>query len=158
MPMPTPPNDRPRVVALPPLILAATLAGSVALEALWPLALPAPDLARPVGVLVLVASIVIAALALREMIAAGTSPDVRKPAERLVTTGVFAWSRNPIYLGMVLLCLGFALIAGSPWLLLLTVGFAVVLRKGVIDAEEIYLERKFGAEYSSYKARVRRWI
>jgi protein-S-isoprenylcysteine O-methyltransferase Ste14 len=156
--MPTQQNDRPRVIALPPVILAATLAGSVALEALWPLALPAPGLAHPVGFLVLAASIVIAALALREMIAAGTSPDIRKPTERLVTTGVFARSRNPIYLGMVLLCLGFALMAGSAWLLLLTLAFAVALRKGVIDAEEIYLERKFGLEYSSYKARVRRWI
>jgi protein-S-isoprenylcysteine O-methyltransferase Ste14 len=156
--MPSQSNDGPQVIALPPLILAATLAVSVALEALWPLALPAPGLARPVGILVLAGSIVIAALALREMIAVGTSPDVRKPTERLVTTGVFAWSRNPIYLGMVLLCLGFALIAGSAWLLLLTIVFASVLAKGVIDAEEIYLERKFGPDYSSYKARVRRWI
>lgn len=153
-----PDNDKPQVVALPPLILAVTLAASVALEFLWPLPLPAPGLARPVGILLVVTSIGIAALALRELIAAGTPPDVRKATQSIVTSGLFSWSRNPIYLGMVLLCVGFALIAGSLWLLLLTIAFAVVIQQGVIVAEEAYLERKFGADYLRYKARVRRWI
>lgn len=156
--MPSQENDRPKVIALPPLILAAALASGFGLEALWPLGLPASDLARPAGVLVVVAAIGIAGLAAREMVAAGTNLDVRKPARTIVTTGVFALSRNPIYLAMVLLCLGIALIAGSFWLLLVTPVFAAILHHGVIAREETYLEGKFGADYSRYKARVRRWI
>jgi protein-S-isoprenylcysteine O-methyltransferase Ste14 len=152
-------QDRPRVVALPPLILAATLAASFALELVWPsAALPASGVLHFVGILLVLGSIAFAALALRAMIAAGTSPDVRKAADHLLTGGVFAYSRNPIYLGMVALCLGLALVMGSGWLLLLTIALGMVLQKGVIDREEIYLEQKFGAAYSNYKAHVRRWI
>lgn len=151
-------DDKPKVIALPPLILAATLASGFTLEALRPLPLPARGLAYPIGVLFVVGAIAIAALAVREMAASETPLDVRKPTRRLVTTGVFALSRNPIYLGMVLLCLGIALVAGSLWLLLLTLAFAYVLEKGVIAQEETYLEAKFGEIYRRYKTRVRRWI
>jgi len=156
--MPSDRNDKPNVIALPPLILAATLAVGFGLEALWPLALPAPGLTRPVGVLLVVAAIAGAGFAVREMVAARTPLDVRKPTRSIVTSGIFALSRNPIYLGMVLLVLGVALMAGSLWLLLLTPIFAAVLHYGVIAREEAYLESKFGADYLRYKARVRRWI
>jgi protein-S-isoprenylcysteine O-methyltransferase Ste14 len=161
--MPIDRPDRPQVITLPPVILAATLAAGFALDALWPFDLPAFDLpafhlARPLGVGLVGGGIAIAILALYTMIKAGTSPDVRKPAEAVVTSGVFALSRNPIYLGMVLLCFGIALIAGSLWLLLLTPILAAVLHYGVIAREESYLEHKFGADYLRYKTRVRRWI
>jgi protein-S-isoprenylcysteine O-methyltransferase Ste14 len=152
------PNDRPKVVALPPVILAVTLALGFGLESFWPLGLPPHGVARSIGVLFLFAGLAIGGLAVREMIACDTPLDVRKPTRAIVTSGVFALSRNPIYLGMVLLCLGIALIAGSIWLLLLTFVFAAVLEYGVILAEERYLERKFGVAYLLYKARVRRWI
>jgi protein-S-isoprenylcysteine O-methyltransferase Ste14 len=151
-------NDRPKVIALPPVILAAALAIGFGLDALWPLGLPAPGLARPLGILLVLAAFTIAGLAVREMASNETPLDVRKSARTIVNSGIFQLSRNPIYLGMVLLCLGIALIAGSLWLLVLTFAFAVVLQKGVIAAEESYLEDKFGADYLRYKARVRRWI
>lgn len=156
--MATDQNDRPRVIALPPVILAATLAAGFGLGALWPLGLPAPGLARPLGFLLVLGAITMAGLAVREMVAAGTNLDVRKPTRTIVTSGVFGLSRNPIYLGMVLLCLGVALFAGSLWLLVSTPVFAAVLQYGVIAREEAYLEEKFGADYLRYKARVRRWI
>ncbi len=151
-------NDRPRVIALPPVILATTLVLGFGLGALWPLGLPAPGLARPVGILLVLAAFGIAGLAVREMVSNETPLDVRKSVRTIVSSGIFQLSRNPIYLGMVLLTFGIALIAGSLWLLLLTPVFAVVLQKGVIAAEESYLEGTFGADYLRYKARVRRWI
>lgn len=156
--MPSQQSDRPKVIALPPVILAATLAVGFGLQALWPVGLPASGLARLLGILLVVAALTAAGLAVREMAGAVTPLDVRKSARTIVTTGVFALSRNPIYLGMVLLCLGIALIAGSLWLLLATPVFAAILHFGVIAREESYLEGKFGENYTSYKARVRRWI
>lgn len=67
-------------------------------------------------------------------------------------------SRNPIYLGMLLLCAGAGIIANSLWGLALTLPLAVILQKGVIEREEAYLEQKFGDTYMRYKAKVRRWI
>ena len=128
------------------------------LDFLFPLRLPVQGLARPIGLLLVVAAVTVAALAVKEMLSAGTPLDVRKPTTNIVGSGVFARSRNPIYLGMVLLCLGIALLAGSFWLLVCTAVFAVILEKGVIAAEESYLEQKFNDEYRRYKARVRRWI
>jgi protein-S-isoprenylcysteine O-methyltransferase Ste14 len=92
------------------------------------------------------------------MVTASTPLDVRKRSTRIVTSGVFQQSRNPIYLGMVLLCTGVAFLVDSLWLLGLVPLFAAILQKGVIEPEEAYLERNFGEEYLRYKARVRRWI
>ena len=92
------------------------------------------------------------------MLAANTPFDVRKPSTEIVTSGVFQRSRNPIYLGMLLLYTGIAILANSLWILILVLPFAIILQKGVIEPEEAYLEQKFGDEYLRYKARVRRWI
>jgi hypothetical protein len=96
--------------------------------------------------------------AIREMFAANTPLDVRKPSTEIVTSGVFRKSRNPVYLGMLLLCAGVAFLANSLWILILVLPLAIILQKGVIEPEESYLEKKFGDKYLRYKAKVRRWI
>jgi protein-S-isoprenylcysteine O-methyltransferase Ste14 len=68
------------------------------------------------------------------------------------------FTRNPIYLGMVLGLIGLAIAFNSLWLLMTLVPFALVIRYGVITREEAYLERKFGDGYRRYRARVRRWL
>ncbi len=156
--MPSDDNDRPQVITFPPLILAATLLAGYVLDSFWPLALPFPGLTRRIGVPIVLLAFIIVGFAVREMVSKGTPLDVRKPTRRIVTSGIFQLSRNPIYLGMIVLTFGIALMAGSAWLLLLTPVFAAVLHYGVIAREESYLEGKFGADYLRYKARVRRWI
>ena len=72
--------------------------------------------------------------------------------------GPFRVSRNPLYVGLILLDAGLALIVPSVWgLLSLAVGIAA-LRWGAIIPEERYLAAKFGDEYDGYRARVRRWL
>ena len=76
----------------------------------------------------------------------------------VLQSGPFSVSRNPLYVGLVALDAGLALLAGSFWaLLLVPVGVAGLLW-GAIRPEERYLTGKFGAEYESYRARVRRWL
>jgi protein-S-isoprenylcysteine O-methyltransferase Ste14 len=67
------------------------------------------------------------------MFAANTPLDVRKPSTEIVTSGVFRKSRNPIYLGMLLLCAGVAFLANSLWILVLVLPLAIILQKGVIE-------------------------
>jgi protein-S-isoprenylcysteine O-methyltransferase Ste14 len=140
------PSDKARVIALPPLILTGVLVLGFVL-----------DLARS-GLLVILGGIALALLAVRQMVRAKTAVDVRKPTTEIVTSGVFQFSRNPIYLSMVVLCLGAAFLLDSLWFLALCAPLAIVLQRGVIEPEEAYLEQKFGAKYLRYKAKVRRWL
>ncbi len=152
------PSGGPNVIALPPLFLAAALVLGLILNFAWPAKFLAREFSAPLGVFVILSALAIAGLAVREMIGAGTPLDVRKAPSRIVTSGIFRRSRNPIYLGMILLYAGMAILLNSLWLLVLVPVLAVILQKGVIEREEAYLERNFGEEYRRYKAHVRRWV
>ena len=76
----------------------------------------------------------------------------------LVINGPFQFTRNPLYLSLTLVYSGIALLVNAFWALLMLPFVLLVMRQGVIDREECYLERKFGEEYLRYKARVRRWL
>jgi protein-S-isoprenylcysteine O-methyltransferase Ste14 len=76
----------------------------------------------------------------------------------IVTSGPFRFSRNPMYVGMTLSCIGGALLIDSWWPILMA-GFALALVRIVVVApEEEYLSREFSTEYGAYRARVRRWL
>jgi protein-S-isoprenylcysteine O-methyltransferase Ste14 len=152
------PSGGPGVIALPPLILGATIVLGLVLNFFWPVKFLPRALAVPFGILIVVSAVAIGVMPVQEMRAANTPLDVRKPSTRIVTSGVFQKSRNPIYLGMVLLCAGIAFLVDSLWLLVAVPLLAGVLQKGVIEPEEAYLERHFGEDYLRYKAKVRRWI
>ncbi len=76
----------------------------------------------------------------------------------LVTTSVFRLSRNPMYTGFAVAYLGGALLLGSWWPLIALPAVLVAVRRLVIDREERYLASRFGEQYRSYRARVRRWL
>jgi protein-S-isoprenylcysteine O-methyltransferase Ste14 len=72
--------------------------------------------------------------------------------------GPFRFSRNPLYVGLILLDVALALLWPSVWaLILVPVGIAL-LYWGAIAPEEKYLSTKFGADYDDYRRRVRRWL
>ena len=76
----------------------------------------------------------------------------------LVQEGVFGFSRNPIYLGLILLLVGFALLLGSLTPFAVCVAFAVLLHYRFVITEERMLAERFGADWQDYSARVRRWL
>jgi protein-S-isoprenylcysteine O-methyltransferase Ste14 len=79
-------------------------------------------------------------------------------AERLVTTGIFAHVRNPMYLGNLLVILGFALIHNAPLFYALMIPFFAFAYASIIAAEESFLRDKFGPEFEAYCARVNRLL
>jgi protein-S-isoprenylcysteine O-methyltransferase Ste14 len=89
---------------------------------------------------------------------AGSNVPTRLPTTTIVDTGPYRFTRNPIYLGMVLGLIGLAIASNSLWLLLTLVPFVLVIRYGVVAREEAYLQRKFGDAYRRYRSRVRRWL
>jgi protein-S-isoprenylcysteine O-methyltransferase Ste14 len=80
-----------------------------------------------------------------------------KPAA-LVTTGVYRMTRNPMYLGFVLILLGVALLLGSLSAFFIIPPFAVVMEVVFIRREERMMDATFSREWLAYRARVRRWI
>jgi protein-S-isoprenylcysteine O-methyltransferase Ste14 len=156
--MPTDASDHANVIALPPLIVGATLGLGLVLHFVRPIGFLARKNALLLGVLLIVVSIPVAIAAARQFAKAKTAFDVRNPTTEIVTGGVFGISRNPTYLSMMLGFLGIASLVDSLWLLVLALPLTVILQKGVIEPEERYLEQKFGEKYLRYKAQVRRWI
>ena len=89
---------------------------------------------------------------------AGQNENPWKPTPSIEVHGPYKVTRNPMYLQMVLVCIGVGIAFGNYWILLLTPVVAWALHICAIKPEEEYLEEKFGEGYLSYKARVRRWL
>jgi protein-S-isoprenylcysteine O-methyltransferase Ste14 len=79
-------------------------------------------------------------------------------AAKLVTGGFFNHSRNPLYVGNLMILLGLFTIHGNPWAWALGSLFFLFAYRGIVAAEEAYLEEKFGDEYADYRRRVPRWL
>ena len=145
----------------PPLLFPGCLILGLVLDHALPPPFAFPGTAlvpRTVGGAFIVLGIAIFAAGIRSFSRAATPVSTHQPVSMLVTTGIHGWSRNPIYVGLFLIYAGIGLAARSPWVLALTLPVAITMRYGVVAREEAYLERRFGATYSDYKARVRRWL
>ena len=109
------------------------------------------------GVLV-IAAVALVAAARRELARFRQPTDPGHPTSKLVTTGVFAISRNPLYLGGALLLLGIALAFNLLWAVLAVALATIICRYALIAPEERYLAARFGTAYAEYRATVRRWL
>ena len=89
---------------------------------------------------------------------ARTTLDAHGSAKQLVTSGVYRFSRNPIYLGFLLIVIGLPLTSGFYWGIPLAPFFAATISRLVIEREEAALEKQFKAQYAEYRSRVRRWL
>ena len=151
--------DHANVVVRPPVYWVLLVAVGYGLDFLLALPfLPAAFPASWVGGGVWLAGFVLAGFAIVQFRRAGTEVQTHTPTAAIVDTGVFAFSRNPIYVGAHIGTVGVAIALNSLWILATTIPFFLVIRYGVVAREEAYLERKFGDAYLAYKARVRRWI
>jgi protein-S-isoprenylcysteine O-methyltransferase Ste14 len=77
---------------------------------------------------------------------------------RVVTSGPFRFSRNPLYIALTTVALGIALMVNSAWFLAAAVVLVLLIDRIVVRREEAAIRRKFGAEYDAYVSRVRRWL
>jgi protein-S-isoprenylcysteine O-methyltransferase Ste14 len=149
------------VVAPPPLVaLAAVILGAV-LDWLLPAYVLSIMLSREVritfGSLLVAAGIVLAGVARTSFVRANTKVNPYKPSSALVTTGIFAYVRNPMYVGLALMVGGIGLARASDWTLVLLFAGALLIHFGVVRREERYLEAKFGETYRDYMRAVPRY-
>jgi protein-S-isoprenylcysteine O-methyltransferase Ste14 len=145
----------------PPVIYGtAALAAAVASWlAPWPVQ---PVAARPLllaaGVAVFCVGAIVALAAEWQFKATGTAILPTRPTTSIVSTGVYRFTRNPMYLGMSLGLIGAALGFDQLWFLLALPFAMLLVTKLAIEREEAYLTAKFGDAYLAYKAKVRRWV
>lgn len=154
-------RDTAGVIAPPPLIALAVVVVGVAFDWLMPayvLTLLLPLVWRIIiGVVLMAVGLALVFPARGAFVSAGTNVKPWKPSTALVTDGIFAWLRNPMYVGATLFLAGLAILLASDWMLVLTIAFVPVIHFGVVKREERYLEAKFGDAYRQYKARVPRY-
>lgn len=151
-------NDNPKVLVPPPVIaLVIILAGTVA-GLIKSLRFINGNARYITGAALLAVSVAIGLTAFLKMKRVGTNVDVRKPATTVLTDGIYAYSRNPIYVGMTVFIIAVSVLLNNLWIMILIPVFILIMKRGVIEREERYLEQKFGAEYTDYKKRVRRWL
>jgi protein-S-isoprenylcysteine O-methyltransferase Ste14 len=153
-------KDHDNIVAHPPVIFGIVLAVAFLIHKCFPLAITshAGSLSKVLaGILFVIAGIIMVS-GTRLMLRKKTNPRPDRPTTTIVTEGFFRYSRNPLYLSLMLIYSGIAVYANSLWLVFLLPLLFVGLERGVVLREERYLEGKFGEEYLRYKKKVRRWI
>lgn len=143
---------------LPPFLLLLTLAVMIIATLVWPSANIIPVPIRWIGAVVAATGFSIAIRGARIFRQVGTNIKTFDEPQKLVTTGLFAWSRNPMYLGFALCSLGFSAALGSIPALVIAAVFCVTLDRWYVRFEEAIMHDTFGVEYESYRARVRRWL
>lgn len=142
----------------PPLIFAVCMLVGYGVEWMLPIPLTTFPALTYLGVAVICIGTFIIAITALSFYKAKTHIEPWKPTSRIITSGIFSFSRNPIYLAFAIITLGIGIFLNSLWLILsclpaMGLVFLVAVRK-----EEHYLAEKFGEEYLQYKAKVRRWL
>jgi protein-S-isoprenylcysteine O-methyltransferase Ste14 len=148
----TPPPSR---FPWPPTLLAAALASGLALHAAAPVHLGLPRFAGWVMVAAALALDVSAVATLRR---AETTVMPHRAAARLVRTGPFAWSRNPIYVGNTLALAGLGVALDTAWLIAAALVMAALVHRLAVLPEERHLARRFGPDWEAYARSTPRWI
>ena len=153
-----PEQDRPGIVIPPPLLFVIPLVAALLADKFAPTGFVHGPLRWVVGSLTVLAGLALNIIGFVTQRHAGTDPIPFRPTTRIVSHGLYRFTRNPMYLGFGLWTLGTAFLLNSVWMLLAVPIGIVLTDRFVITKEEKYLERKFGEEYLSYKRRVRRWV
>ncbi|WP_233901912.1 methyltransferase family protein [Paracoccus denitrificans] len=145
-----------RLAALPPAWLVLFASAGAVLGWLVPLGLPVA--LRWAGLLLIGAALALMLWAALTMARARTTVMPGRRPEALVTTGPFRFSRNPIYLGDLILLAGLMLALRTPAGLVTVPAFALFLQRRFILREEAVIAAAFGSAYDRYRMQVRRWI
>ncbi|MEO1045190.1 MAG: isoprenylcysteine carboxylmethyltransferase family protein [Pseudomonadota bacterium] len=152
-------KDAPNVRFPPPLVFLGFILLGRAGDTLFPLPTLqiAPEL-EWIGVGLIATGIAIVIVSLGLFSQAGENPEPWTESETIIARGPYRHSRNPMYLGMAMLMLGFAFWQDSAGTLFFLPFAVLAIDRFVIRAEEIYLTRRFGKPYTDYLKKVRRWL
>ena len=151
-------KDHAGVYVPPPLIYVAVFFLSVLLQSFIPLEHSWLRLHSWIGWILIALFPLLAFTAIYRFIVSKTTITTIHPVKSLQTSGIYAISRNPMYLGLLFLYAGIAVFKGNWWTFILIPVLILIVQQYIIRREEKYLQRQFGNTFLSYKQKVRRWI
>jgi protein-S-isoprenylcysteine O-methyltransferase Ste14 len=143
---------------LPPVYFFIAIIAMVAVHWLVPVGRFLSWPWRLTGALPILLGLGLAIVAERQFKRAGTAVKPFEPSSALVTDGVFRFSRNPMYLGMVLVLLGLGVALGNAISFVVVPVFAWLIAVRFIGPEEKLMAEQFGDAYEAYRSKVRRWL
>ena len=145
----------------PPVILVScgVFAWLISITAATPFDFP-KNVTTPFAIITIITGLILAASAIFKFRRAETTIDPTKPGDSsvLVTSGVFRFTRNPMYLALLLILVGWVVFLGNFAGFLVPPIFIMYISRFQIRPEERFLVSKFGAAYSGYCSEVKRWI
>jgi protein-S-isoprenylcysteine O-methyltransferase Ste14 len=142
----------------PDSYLVILIALSLALHFYYPVTGVIYFPATMVGIIVSVTGLVVSTVANVSLLKHRTSTKPFEKPSELIETEIFRYSRNPVYVGMLLVLTGIDVYLGSATALAVPLVFFLILNTAIIPSEERKLQEVFGERYSAYKRSVRRWI
>lgn len=143
---------------LPPILFSACLVVGWAAGRFHPLKVGPFAVRAPLVILLLALPLILGPWALFTFHGHRTTHEPHGIPTALVEDGPYRFTRNPMYLSLVTLLAGFALLLDSLWVLVLVPVLALLLDRLIIPGEEARLRGIFGESYAGYTRRVRRWI
>lgn len=143
---------------IPDICLVLSIASTFGLAALVPQTTILPWQVRIFGWLIFAAALVMLVLAFSRIKQQRTSTNPIDKPSHLITRGVYGLSRNPLYLAYVLVAFGCALASGSWLALFVPIVCFVIIDRLIIPIEEQQMKYAFGATYTHYAQKVRRWL
>jgi protein-S-isoprenylcysteine O-methyltransferase Ste14 len=143
---------------MPPRIALVAMIAMLSLHIMAPLSIVVPAPFSYTGAALMAAAVDMIVWSRRAFQAAATPIKPFTESTALIRHGLYRWTRNPMYLGAVLLVFGVAVLLGSATPLIIAVAYFVILQEGFIRHEERLLEQRFGEEYRTYRRSVRRWL
>ena len=142
----------------PPLVTLFWIIIAYLIGRYIPLLIHSSAVIKYIGFGLIVIALILAFSAFNEFRKLQTTLDPHGSVKAVVTNGVYKISRNPIYLGFLLMVIGFPLYSGYYSGVIAAPLFLISMNRLVIEKEEAYLEKKFGELYTSYKSQARRWL
>ena len=143
---------------VPPVLLLIFIVAMVLSHYLIPGPIFAPRPYNLIGIVLMVVGFGIGLPAALRFRRVRTNLNTFNEPTVLVTDVVFRWTRNPMYLGMIVLLFGLAVLLGTLVPLLLAAVFAIIADRWYVRFEESAMRAKFGAAYEAYASQTRRWL
>tara|TARA_B100000035_G_scaffold139973_1_gene119237 strand:- start:613 stop:1191 length:579 start_codon:yes stop_codon:yes gene_type:complete len=159
-------GDRANVISFPPIIFlfSMNLAFTVAMSNMYHYQIyHVPDMldffrSKPIGILLIFMSLIIFYISIKQFNKHSEDPVPTTPSNLIIVNGIYSYTRNPMYLGLLLMQIGLGMLLSVIHIVMFTVFTYLILKYFVIFPEEKYLEDKFGDVYIRYKKSVNRWI
>ena len=141
-----------------PILTIFHLIIAILLRRLLPLPIAVPVFIQWLGLGLSALGFVLGVLALNEFRRTRAAQTAKRAGTGIISTGIYQYTRNPVYLGFVFMLIGMTLSMGTYWGVILAWPLVIFMNNLVIKPEEISLEKRFKSQYIDYKSKVRRWL